>query len=82
MKSQGNERNYNLLDHVGQKFYTLSFKGKKIYNAIDIINQAEGINIENYPQCMTFRVADPMNDEDLLNEAVKRVIKEIRKIKK
>lgn len=72
---------YFLIDKLNNRFYTLSFKGKKIYNAISIINQTEKINMSKYPSCVKIRVSNVLNDEELLNEAVRRIVKEVRKIK-
>jgi len=75
-------RHYNLIrKEISTKHYHLSFKGKKIYEAIDLINKAEKINLGTYPSCIKIRVSDFYTDEELLNSAVERILKEIKKLK-
>lgn len=70
-----------IMNENSTRQYLLSFKGKQIFKAIDIINKIEKIEIKTYPACLRIRMSDSFSDEELLNEAVTRIITEIKKIK-
>ena len=74
----------NLRDHdlivKSHEHYVISFKGKRVIKAIEILMSAENLKIENYPSCLKLRVSNYQDDEDLLAEATKRIITEIKKL--
>ena len=63
----------------GRNLYYLSFKGKKIMTVIETIDRFEKINIHDYPDCLKLRVSNGLDDEELLNKAVTKILKAIKK---
>lgn len=71
---------YNLVGkEKGRKLYYLTFKGKKIMTVIETVDRFEKINIHDYPDCLKLRVSNILDDEELLNEAVSRILKAIKR---